>query len=81
MNKINLARKISVVHAAKCAKSALSEVATASSKTLSSLMLELNNSDDTNKLTELNDKINVWACANPIVLDHEITELMNLVKK
>lgn len=81
MEKILLARKISVIHAIKCANAVKSETAKASSDYLSSLMDKLNNAENASDLRGLDVDINYWAGANPIATDNEISSLMNLANR
>ena len=81
MEKIFLVRKISVIHAIKCANTVKPEVAKASSDYLSDLMERLRDTDNAEHLKSLDDDIKKWARTNPIATDNEISNLMNLANQ
>ncbi|MFD2144321.1 hypothetical protein [Mucilaginibacter antarcticus] len=81
MERIFLARRISVIHAIKCANAIKSETAKASSDYLSVLMERLDITDNPDRIKALEDDINNWAGTIPIATDYEISNLMNLSKQ
>lgn len=73
MDKIYLLRKISAIHAIKCAKAASFEIAMQSSEKLSAFKSEFEN-PSASKLMEVNSAVIEWQSLLPAVSDTELHE-------
>jgi|AntRauTorcE11897_2_1112592.scaffolds.fasta_scaffold40942_2 hypothetical protein len=75
MNKLYLLKKVSAVHAIKCAKSTDFDEAMKSMQKLSSLKNRIAKATE-ETFEEINTAILEWAGQNPVVHESEITQVM-----
>lgn len=77
MNKLDLYKRISKIHAIKCSKTLKEAEAIASFNEATKLKDQLIKLEDEGEYQSLVNNINLWAANNPIATDKEISELIN----
>jgi hypothetical protein len=75
MNRLNLLRRIAVIHAIKCKRTTSEQVANSSFEKVTELRTRINNSTEEEQ-DALLAEIHQWAGSNPIATDNEINNLL-----
>lgn len=76
MNKLELYRRISKIHAIKCNKTLDDQVAAESTNKTHEFKIQLEGIPDENSLHELSQKVMQWSNTNPIATEQEINQLL-----
>lgn len=76
MNKLELYKRISKIHAIKCSRTTTEVAAITSFNETTKFKNQLEAVSNDNELLDLINSVNIWAGSNPVASDNEIEFLM-----